>query len=67
MATPRRPQQHSAGSNIPAVNAKRLIATTEHANVASQAVMRRLGMRLLMNPHPEPSWLQVVGVLDSAR
>ena len=26
------------------LNAKRLVATTEHANVASQAVMRRLGM-----------------------
>ena len=41
----------------------RLIATTEHANTASQAVMRRLGMRLLANPHAEPPWLQVVGVL----
>lgn len=46
------------------LNARRLIAMTEHANVASQAVMRRLGMRLLTNPSPEPSWLQVVGVLD---
>jgi [ribosomal protein S5]-alanine N-acetyltransferase len=45
--------------------AKRLIATTEHANVASQAVMRRLGMTLLTNPHAEPAWLQVVGVLDA--
>jgi ribosomal-protein-alanine N-acetyltransferase len=48
------------------LNPKRLIATTEHANVASHAVMRRLGMRMLRNPHPEPAWLQVVGVLDSA-
>jgi ribosomal-protein-alanine N-acetyltransferase len=48
------------------LNAKRLIATTEHTNIASRAVMRRLGMRILTNPHPEPAWLQVVGVLDSA-
>jgi RimJ/RimL family protein N-acetyltransferase len=49
-----------------ALNPKRLIATTEHTNIASQAVMCRLGMRMLTNPHPEPAWLQVVGVLDSA-
>ena len=35
-------------------------------NTESQAVMRRLGMRMLTNPHPEPAWLQVVGVLDAA-
>jgi [ribosomal protein S5]-alanine N-acetyltransferase len=49
-----------------ALNPSRLIAATAHANIASQAVMRRLGMRMLTNPHPEPAWLQVVGVLDSA-
>jgi RimJ/RimL family protein N-acetyltransferase len=49
-----------------ALNPKRLIATTEHTNVASQAVMRRLGMRMLTNPHREPAWLQVVGILDPA-
>jgi RimJ/RimL family protein N-acetyltransferase len=48
------------------LNPKRLLATTEHTNIASQAVMRRLGMRVLTNPHPEPAWLQVVGVLDAA-
>jgi [ribosomal protein S5]-alanine N-acetyltransferase len=48
------------------LHAKRLIAMTEHANVASQAVMRRVGMTLLANPHAEPAWLQVVGVLDAA-
>jgi RimJ/RimL family protein N-acetyltransferase len=47
------------------LHAKRLIAMTERANVASQAVMRRLGMTLLTNPHAEPGWLQVVGVLDA--
>jgi [ribosomal protein S5]-alanine N-acetyltransferase len=49
-----------------ALNPTRLIAVTEHTNIASQAVMRRLGMPMLTNPHPEPAWLQVVGVLDSA-
>jgi RimJ/RimL family protein N-acetyltransferase len=49
-----------------AFNPRRLIASTEHTNIASQAVMRRLDMRMLSNPHPEPPWLQVVGVLDSA-
>jgi len=48
------------------LNPVRLIAMTEHTNLASQAVMRRLGMRMLENPHPEPAWLQVVGILDSA-
>jgi RimJ/RimL family protein N-acetyltransferase len=47
------------------LHARRLIAMTEHSNVASQAVMRRLGMTLLANPHAEPAWLQVVGVLDA--
>jgi RimJ/RimL family protein N-acetyltransferase len=47
-----------------ALNPARLIATTEHANAASQAVMRRLGMRIRQNAHAEPAWLQVVGVLD---
>ena len=42
---------------------RRIIATTEYDNHASQAVMRRLGMRLERNPLPEPLWLQVVGIL----
>lgn len=44
--------------------AKRVVATTEDDNLASQAVMRRLGMRLERNPAAEPVWFQVVGVLD---
>ncbi len=43
---------------------KRLIATTEYDNVASQGVMRKLGMRLEQNPQSDPPWLQVVGVLE---
>ncbi len=46
---------------------KRLLATTEHANAASQAVMRKLGMELLRNPDPEPPWMQVVGVIWNQR
>jgi ribosomal-protein-alanine N-acetyltransferase len=41
----------------------RIIATTEYDNLASQAVMRRLGMALHRNPQPDPPWLQVVGLL----
>ncbi len=43
----------------------RIVATTEHANLASQAVMRKLGMTITVNPLPEPAWLQVVGVLGN--
>ena len=42
-----------------------IVATTDHNNLGSQGVMRRLGMRILRNPHPEPPWLQVVGVLKN--
>lgn len=43
----------------------RVIATTEFNNVASQAVMRKLGMRLERNETGQPPWLQVVGVLEN--
>ncbi|HYW28663.1 MAG TPA: GNAT family N-acetyltransferase [Gaiellales bacterium] len=43
----------------------RIVATTERSNTASQAVMRRLGMRVEENPLPEPGWFQVVGWLDA--
>ena len=42
----------------------RLVATTEFTNVRSLAVMRKLGMRILENPDPEPAWFQAVGVLE---
>jgi ribosomal-protein-alanine N-acetyltransferase len=42
----------------------RIVATTERDNLASQAVMRHLGMRMLENSLPEPGWLQIVGVLE---
>ena len=43
----------------------RLIATTEYDNLASQAVMRKLGMTIERNPFPDPPWLQVVGILPN--
>ena len=43
----------------------RIVATTERDNLASIAVMRRLGMRVEQNPLPEPHWFQVVGWLDA--
>ena len=42
----------------------RIVATTEYDNLASQAVMRKLGMTLHNNPQPDPPWLQVVGLLE---
>ena len=48
------------------LSAARIVATTEHANLASQRVMQKLGMELRRNPLPEPPWLQVVGVLARA-
>ncbi len=44
---------------------RRLLATTEDSNAASQGVMRQLGMRITRNPLPEPEWLQVVGILSN--
>lgn len=42
---------------------ERILAATEYDNVASQGVMRKLGMQVRRNPLPEPAWLQVVGIL----
>jgi len=44
---------------------KRIIAETSYDNLASMGVMRRLGMRIEVNPRPEPPWLQVVGLLEN--
>ena len=44
---------------------QRLIATTEYDNLASQAVMAKLGMTVEQNPFPDPPWLQVVGILEN--
>jgi RimJ/RimL family protein N-acetyltransferase len=45
------------------MNLRRIVATTEYDNYASQAVMRKLGMSVERNPFDEPEWFQVVGVL----
>jgi RimJ/RimL family protein N-acetyltransferase len=45
----------------------RLVATTEHDNVASIGVMKRLGMVIEKNPDPDPVWFQVIGVWESDR
>jgi ribosomal-protein-alanine N-acetyltransferase len=45
---------------------RRVIATTEHDNVRSINVMRRLRMRLEQNPQPEPHWFQIVGILEQS-
>lgn len=42
----------------------RIVATTERTNDRSMAVMRKLEMRILENPEPEPEWFQVVGLLE---
>jgi RimJ/RimL family protein N-acetyltransferase len=49
------------------MHAQRIVATTEYDNVASQAVMRKLGMHLLRNPGREPEWAEVCGVLENPR
>lgn len=43
----------------------RIVATTDHDNLASQQVMRKLGMALHRNPRPQPPYFQVVGVLEA--
>jgi len=48
------------------LNLRRIVATTDYDNVRSQAVMRRLGMRIEKNSNPEPHWFQVVGMLENS-
>jgi [ribosomal protein S5]-alanine N-acetyltransferase len=43
----------------------RIVATTERDNLASQTVMRHLGMRLYENARDEPDWFQLVGILEN--
>ena len=47
------------------LNLKRVVATTDYDNIGSIGVMRRLGMQINRNPHPDPPWLQVAGVVDN--
>ncbi|MFN2418688.1 MAG: GNAT family N-acetyltransferase [Candidatus Limnocylindria bacterium] len=43
----------------------RIVATTERDNLASQAVMRRLGMQMHENALDEPEWFQLAGILEN--
>lgn len=49
------------------LNARRVVATTEHDNHASQRVMTKLGMKLMRNPGDTPFWFEVVGMLENPR
>ena len=42
-----------------------ILAWTDYNNLASQAVMRHLGMSIERNPRPDPPWFQIVGVLHN--
>ncbi|HXQ12423.1 MAG TPA: GNAT family protein [Caulobacteraceae bacterium] len=43
----------------------RVVATTENDNIASQAVMRRIGMTVEQNPYPDPPYFQAMGWIDA--
>ena len=45
----------------------RIIASTDNDNLASQAVMRKIGMTLARNPEADPPWLQTVAVIYNPR
>lgn len=49
------------------LKARRIVATTERDNIASQRIMEKLGMKLLHNPSAEPLWCQVVGFIMNPR
>jgi RimJ/RimL family protein N-acetyltransferase len=42
----------------------RILAGTEYSNLASIALMRKLGMRIERNPFPSPAWFQITGILQ---
>lgn len=50
-----------------ALHLKRIVATTEYDNHASQGVMRNLGMTLERNPYTDPPWFQIIGILANPR
>jgi len=43
----------------------RVVATTEYDNLASRAVMRRIGMTVESNPFPDPFYFQAMGWMDA--
>jgi RimJ/RimL family protein N-acetyltransferase len=44
---------------------ERIVATTDRQNRASIGVMKRLGMNILENTHPDSEWPQIVGMLEA--
>jgi RimJ/RimL family protein N-acetyltransferase len=46
-----------------AFSLKRIVASTDFDNTASQAVMRKLGMTLHRNDTGRPEWYEILGVL----
>ena len=42
----------------------RVVATTDNDNLASQGVMRRIGMTVERNPYADPFWFQSMGWID---
>jgi len=46
-------------------NLTRIMADTEHANRASQSVMRKIGMTLYQNRLAGLDWIETVGVLEN--
>ncbi len=70
------PQNHGKGYATEATRAvidylfteehlDQIIATTEYDNLASQAVMRKLGMVIERNPFDGPPWAQILGILEN--
>lgn len=45
-------------------NLKRIVANTDFDNLASQGVMRKIGMQLYRNEDGKPEWFEVLGVLE---
>lgn len=45
-------------------NLRRIVANTEFNNLASQGVMKKLGMTLYRNETGAPEWFEVLGVLE---
>jgi RimJ/RimL family protein N-acetyltransferase len=46
-------------------NLRRVMADTEHANAASQAVMRKAGMTLYRSKLAGNDWLEIIGVINN--
>lgn len=52
-----------SGWAFAALRLGRIVATTERDNLASQGVMRRMGMAVWLRPHADLPWAGAIGVL----